>query len=72
MNYFEFHNALRILLNIDADEFFAATRPELGGARPSDVVMREWITFRDDPHKWMLRAPSDKAQMIFEIVERRL
>ena len=40
----EFHNALRILLNIDADELLAC------GALEED-----WPSFRDDPYRFFIR-----------------
>lgn len=71
MNFHQFHNAMRVLFNIDADEFLRAvygidTRP--------DENSREWgtwIFFRDHPHEWFLRAPTEKAEAIYALIEDR-
>lgn len=73
MTFAEFHNGLRVLLNIDQDEFTQAIWPEHDGTRPArDSEMgRAWQAFRCDPHMWFIRAPTERAQAIWKIVEQR-
>jgi len=71
MDFHQFHNGLRVLLNIDADEFLQAT---FGiDTKPADNS-REWgvwTSFRDNPYRWFIRAPTDKAKAVFAIIEQR-
>lgn len=55
-----FHNALRILMNIDVDQFVAA-----GGS----IV--EWTDFRDNPHLYFVRASDAVAEALWRIAEAR-
>jgi len=64
MTYEEFHNALRILRNIDMDEL------EMGG------VLRKgnydgFIEFRMDPYKWFIQAPDISSRKVFKIIQKR-
>ena len=52
-----FHNALRILLNIDGDQF------------PGDEA--DWPAFRDDPHRYFIRATDDVADALYALIEGR-
>lgn len=60
----QFHNGLRILLNIDCHELVAA-----GVIRPGDDGA--WIKFREDPFRWMIRAPDPAAEALWAIIESR-
>lgn len=73
MEFKEFHNALRILLNIDADEFIKAVHPEHDGSPPPQdhPYWKDWYRFRDNPHMWMIRVPTAQAQAIWALVEAR-
>jgi hypothetical protein len=52
-----FHNALRILLNIDASDF------------PGPV--EDWPRFRDQPHRYFIECDDGVAAALWEIIERR-
>jgi len=52
-----FHNALRILLNIDAREF-------PGGED-------DWPQFRDDPHRYFIRANDEVSEKLYALMEAR-
>ena len=73
----EFHNALRVLMNIDADEFYAAVHPEIPNARidaknPQHTVpYQDWCSFSRDPYRWFVRASDDDAKAIWSIIEAR-
>ena len=75
MTFAEFHNALRVLLNIDADEFLGAVLPdeEYDGRQPDlkSAAWRLWDEFKENPHRWFIRAPDDQAQAIWKIIEGR-
>jgi len=52
-----FHNALRILFNIDAYQF------------PGDA--EDWPAFRDDPHGYFIRANDDVSGKLYALIEAR-
>lgn len=52
-----FHNALRILINIDANEF---PGPDC-----------DWVQFRDDPWRYFIRTDDETAERLYRIVEDR-
>lgn len=60
----EFHNALRILLNIDRHEMVAANLLRHGDHNA-------WGEFRRDPYRWFIRASDQDAQTLWRIVEKR-
>lgn len=60
MTFNEFHNALRILVNIDMDEFCKAVPDE-----------KQWAAFAINPHGWFIRACDAHAKPIWKIVEER-
>ncbi len=67
-----FYNSLRVLLNIDADEFYAAVHPEKHQYRlPMPDQVANWIAFRDSPHTWFIRASDKDARAIWTIIEKR-
>jgi hypothetical protein len=66
-----FHNFLRILLNIDADEFIQAVYGrDTAPPHDSDEWM-EWEKFHKRPHFWFIAAPTEKAEKVWALVERR-
>lgn len=60
MTFREFHNGLRVLANIDRDEFVAKGLPDA-----------DWPSFRDDPWRYFIRASDVMAEGLFEIIESR-
>jgi len=65
MTLTEFHNALRVLTSIDADELEHA-----GVIKVNDH--NAWGTFRRDPFRWFIRADDATAAKLWEIVKRRV
>lgn len=64
MSFAEFHNGLRILLNID--------RPELEAAGVIKVNDHNaWGTFTRDPFRWFIRADDETAAKLWAIVQRK-
>lgn len=60
----EFHNMLRILVNLDRHDLEAG-----------EVIPRgdhnAWGTFRRDPFRWFIRADDGTARKLFTMIERR-
>lgn len=73
MNFAEFHNALRILLNIDGDEFVHAVfGPKARVIPHSDSPeWTEWVLYRAAPHIWLIQAPDEYAKALWKVVEAR-
>lgn len=70
MRFNEFHNGLRILLNIDSDEFMDAVYPN---GTPHGLHMRgEWETFRENPYNWFIRASDQKAHGLWQLMQKRM
>lgn len=65
LNLREFHNGLRILLNIDRDELVAA-----GVIRHGDH--NAWGEFRRDPFRWFIRANDERADKLWELMKKRM
>ena len=63
----QFHNALRILLNIDRWEL------EEAGYIKTDVEKRsrKWEAFRSDPFRAFIQASDEDAEILWAIIERR-
>lgn len=61
----EFHNALRVMKNIDRDELVAA------GVMPR-ADHNEWGEFRRNPYNWFLRKPDSICKKVWGIMERRM
>ncbi len=64
MQFAEFHNALRILLNIDRCELEVA-----GIIKPGDH--NAWGAFHRDPFRWFIRADDSQAPKLWALIERR-
>ena len=60
----EFHNGLRILLNIDMHEL-----EEAGVIAKDD--MQDWYKFRRDPFRWLITAPDEAAERLWALMEKR-
>lgn len=65
MSFHEFHNGIRILLNIDKWEL-----DEAGVDLPM-TGKRSWQEFRDDPWRFFICCDTPTAMKIWSIVERR-
>ena len=60
----EFHNGLRILLNLDFRDLVQA-----GVFKPNDD--EAWQRFQRDPFRYFLRADEDAADRIWELIRSR-
>ncbi len=65
MTFAEFHNGLRILLNIDRDELEAAGVIQHGDRRA-------WGEFRTDPFRWFIRASDERADKLWTLMKERM
>ena len=68
MQFDEFHNALRILLNIDYHEMEQAG-VEFGDSHTDRE--KGWAKFRDNPHRWFIQASDEDANCVWKIIEAR-
>ena len=64
MTFSEFHNALRILANIDWVELVDAHAL-------SDDDTAGWLSFRENPWHWFILAADDEARAVWRIIEGR-
>ena len=84
MTFNEFHNALRILLNIDMDQMekvgiVFGDECDQPGTRNyvydrKNCVMRNelaWEKFRDNPHRWFIQASDQDATRVWKIIQER-
>ncbi|KKK78214.1 hypothetical protein LCGC14_2845800 [marine sediment metagenome] len=60
----EFHNGLRILLNLDLDELATAGAME---HRDFDT----YAEFRTDPFRWFIRASDQRAEAVWSLMQER-
>ncbi len=65
MTFAEFHNGLRILLNIDLDELADA-----GVMEPRDFI--SYAEFRTDPFRWFIRASDQRAKAVWSLMQERM
>ena len=61
----EFHNGLRILLNLDRDVLEAA-----GVLKHADH--NAWGTFKRDPFRWFIRASDTQADRLWALMQTRM
>ncbi len=61
----EFHNGLRILLNLDLDELATAGAME---HRDFDT----YAEFRTDPFRWFIRANDRQAEAVWSLMQERM
>lgn len=72
ISFDEFHNGLRVLFSIDADEFIQAVHGGDGAPPVRDSEeWQDWERFRDNPPVWFIKAPDERAQAIYAIVHER-
>ena len=64
MSIREFHNTLRVLLNIDMDALEDAGVIEVGDRR-------NWYEFRKDPFRWFITAPDAVADSLWALMQKR-
>ena len=57
LDFDRFHNALRIMLNLDEHEL-ELSRPD-------------WLLYMKDPFRWFVRAPTPEAERIWALIEAR-
>ncbi len=62
MSFRQFHNALRILINIDRDDLLQAG---------IQLDNEEWHSFRADPYRWFIRASDQHAHELWSIIQER-
>lgn len=55
-----FHNALRILLNIDKWE-----------AVKAGLDSQDWVEFKNDPYLFFIKANADQARRLFKLIGAR-
>ena len=72
----KFHNALRIMRNIDGAEFLAAIHgsEEARAMLPIDhhsSTWLDWVKFRDNPWAWFIQASEESSDAIWVLVEMR-
>jgi len=61
----EFHNGLRILLNLDRDVL-----EDAGIIKPADH--NAWGTFKRDPFRWFITAPDAVADRLWGLMQKRM
>ena len=64
LTFGRFHNALRILLNVDCHELI-----EAGVLKAEEEVA--WTRFRSDPFRFFIRADEATAGRLWNLIERR-
>jgi Mn-dependent DtxR family transcriptional regulator len=64
MSFSDFHNGLRLLQGID--------KHELVEAGLINISQREWEDFRNEPHKFFIKASDDMAAKIWTAMEKRM
>ncbi len=60
----EFHNGVRILLNLDRDVLERA-----GVIKHGDY--KAWDTFRRDPFHWFIKASDDEAERLWALMQQQ-
>lgn len=66
MTFAEFHNALRVLYNIDFDEFEMVLADS-----PNLAAEVEWKSFQQNPHRYFICADDLVANKLFSIINER-
>lgn len=57
MTFDQFHNAIRVLWNIDRPDWMAAD---------------QWFAFNNDPHRFFVKADDETARKLWALIEPRL
>jgi len=65
----EFHNAMRILCNIDYSEFYDCMVK--AGMDHKKYGNHAWQDFRGNPHDFFIKCSDSMADCLFQIIERR-
>ena len=65
MHLREFHNGLRILLNLDQDQLV-----DVGALAADD--WEGWLSFRENPFDWMIRAGDAQAECLWALMKTRM
>jgi hypothetical protein len=73
LTFSTFHNALRIMLNIDRDELVkAGVVPDIVAHPEKHFVADEaWRQFNDSPYRFFIRIPTGQAQALWKLIESR-
>lgn len=66
-----FHNGLRVLLNIDMDEFITAVFGKDYGEFGDDETA-EWRAFIKNPHRWFIAADDGQAEKLWTYMQTRM
>lgn len=69
--FWDFHNALRILMSIDGAEFIKAVYGDAAHPGDDSLEWDDWQTFRHDPYLWLIKAPTGPALEVYRLVEQR-
>lgn len=64
MTFREFHNGLRILLNLDRQDLVDA-----GVIRPDDH--NAWGDFRRNPFRWFIQGSDTQAEKLWVLMQKR-
>lgn len=72
MEFREFHNGLRVLLNIDADEFIQAVFGQDTKPAEDTAEWQSWRSFQSHPFMWFIRAPTVKTEALWKYIEKRI
>jgi hypothetical protein len=65
MQFREFHNGLRLMLNIDRDELEDAGLIDRGDHNA-------WGEFRRNPFIWFVRASDERAEKLWALMQKRM
>ena len=68
MTLAEFTNGIRVLWNIDAEEYLACINQEDRDYFGDSVL---WLRFQGDPHRTFSGLPDQDQRRVFALVERR-
>jgi len=68
MTLYQFLNGIRILWNINADEYLDCLNKEDREFFGDETL---WARFRDDPHRTFSGLPEQDQERIFALIERR-
>lgn len=74
MTFDKFHNALRILMNIDKAQFMETLDPqdmEVFSAEQPDWAKEQWCVFANNPHRYFIQCCDSQAKALWKIIEER-
>lgn len=67
----EFHNALRVLLNIDFHDFEKTFDAAELALHEDGYAIGEWKSFQENPYRYFIRCDDSQAAAIFAIITER-